>query len=218
MRALLRGAAGIVGAALLTIACSSDGTKAGQGGGKATDWCPAVLRYTFADIFADFSLPITVAQTGVFHACRNNGCLQVELSGSSDLFGGSAASEPADPGVVVVVHDDPSREPYVELTWSLQSDPTSDYTRTDRYTLSVDHDGISTELLQASTTYAQTFYSPADTYNLPDPTICGSWGEAVVDLRPGAGQLNGGAGAQAVTAGTTGAGASSAGAGGDADH
>ncbi len=229
MRNLLRGAAGVVGAALLTIACSSDGTKAvpgaggdqsaGQGGGKATDWCPAVVAVTSADISADFSLPIAVAQTGVFHACRNNGCLQIELSGSSDFRGGSAPSPEG--GVTVVVHNDPSREPYVELNWVLPPDQTSDYTRTDLYTLSVDHDGISTELIRASTTYVQTFYSTADTYNLPDPTICGSWGEAVVDLRTNAGQLNGGAGAQAVTAGTTGAGASGAdagGAGANADH
>jgi hypothetical protein len=104
--------------------------------------------------------------------------------------------------------------PYVELTWSLQPDPASDYTRTDLYTLSVDHDGTSTELIRAATTYVQTSIGTGFTYNLPDPTVCGTWGEAVVDLRSGAGQLNGGAGAQAVTAGASSAGASGTAAGG----
>jgi len=169
---------------------------AGAGGSPAAI-CPAVLGVqTTARIDADFPMPFAFAQTGVFSACRNDECLPITLHGdvAGDLNPGLATGEAPIPG------EDPSPlpprarvsvwnatgeayappAPYVTLGWYLRPDP-SDYQRTDTYTLSLEHDGTSTELIHRAVTYTRTLFQVG--YSAPDPERCANWGEAVVDLR-----------------------------------
>jgi hypothetical protein len=155
--------------------------SAGAGGAPLAGACPAVVRYSTATIRADFELSEADAQHG-FSVCRNSECYNGQLNES----GSWSHNDPAAAPISLVVLDEGGSK-YALLSWSHHPEP-DDYTIDDTFRLSFTTvpEAAPTTLIDTQVRYEETVDTRA-TAGIPHPELCGSWGEAMVDLRKGHG-------------------------------
>ncbi len=155
----------------------SAGGPPGAGGGAPVSICPAVIRYTTANIRADFELSDADAQHALY-VCRNSECYTGHLDQgrfSMDTFNTQVS--------VAVLEESGSK--YILLQWRVLPDP-SDYDLVDTYQLSFSTvpEASPAILIDTQVRYVKTV-DTLSTAGVPHPELCGSWGEANVDLRKG---------------------------------
>jgi hypothetical protein len=141
-----------------------------------SDWCPAVIYFSTANIQADLPVTIEQAITGSFKACRKNDCLEAKLDAASawsvsDLL--TSVSLKATSG---------TGGNSVELIWTHHAEA-NDFTAPDQYELTFSADPASAPLTVFDTEVSYVKVPDTAPYYTPHPELCGASGKVEVDLR-----------------------------------